>query len=152
MGETACIAKVGVATIIIAGYYAKVRQLTRQQVMDRLEVAGLDRKQELESLQAVYPSISDRLAASQGAFLDQTSQAYEALKQRIADHWSEVQAIADEVPEPREITGLLARAGGPTTPQMLGLSQEDVMEAVRHAHYLRSRFTVLKLGKILNLL
>ena len=58
--------------------------------------------------------------------------------------------MAAEVPTPQELA-LLRQAGGATTPAGLGLSDEEVEQAVLHSHLFRNRFTICKLGRMLRL-
>jgi glycerol dehydrogenase-like iron-containing ADH family enzyme len=55
------------------------------------------------------------------------------------------------VPDPDKIVDLLKRVAAPTSAAALGLSDEDENEALKYAHYLRSGFTVTKLGRLLKL-
>jgi hypothetical protein len=48
----------------------------------------------------------------QSACIDMPEQAFGQLKQRVVDHWSEVQAIAATVPDPKQIAGWLSTVGG----------------------------------------
>lgn len=145
-------AQVGAACVLVAGYYEKVRQLTRQQVSERLETAELKLAQERENIRSVYPNIGDRLIEAHSAFLEQSQQTYDRLKERIVDSWSEVQGIASSVPTPQVLAKLIRKAGGAATPDQLGLCKDEVSEALRHAHYLRNRFTIIKLSHYLGLL
>ena len=45
----------------------------------------------------------------------------------------------------------LAEVGGVTHPGQLGLTDTDVQEALEYGTYLRKYFTILNLGRILNL-
>jgi glycerol-1-phosphate dehydrogenase [NAD(P)+] len=73
------------------------------------------------------------------------------LKARILKHWDEIQELAAGVPGPEQMADLLARAGGATQPSGLNLTDEEVNESLQYAHYLRNRFTVRKLVKILGM-
>ncbi|MCB0162393.1 MAG: hypothetical protein KDD83_29850, partial [Caldilineaceae bacterium] len=73
-----------------------------------------------------------------------------ALKQRILAHWDEIQAIAAQVPPPEEIAALLEKVGGPTIVADLGLTAEEQALAEANGHFLRNRFTVRKLMRVLN--
>ncbi|NBD36242.1 MAG: sn-glycerol-1-phosphate dehydrogenase, partial [Chloroflexi bacterium] len=55
---------------------------------------------------------------------------------------------ASSVPPAREIADLLGRAGGPGSPDELGLAAEDVKQALASSRYLRNRFTVNTVGRI----
>jgi glycerol dehydrogenase-like iron-containing ADH family enzyme len=70
---------------------------------------------------------------------------YAQLKNMIIDHWDDIVHFAEGVPEPQQFVTWLKQSGGPTTPQEMAISPEDMTLALRKAHYLRRRFTVTKL-------
>lgn len=145
-------AKVGVATVMIAELYAQVRSLSRADAADRLEASLLpDRAQELAAIRAAFGDEAEAVARTHSAFLDMTLETYDEIKRRVLDGWDEIQSIAAQVPEPAEIARLLHVAGGPTTPMELGLTDEEAGLAFDHGHYLRNRFTVRKLARVLGI-
>lgn len=148
-------AKVGVATILVAGFYAQIRQLSQEQAAVRLRQARLpDRQREIERIRGFYDplGLTDRIIAEQAPFLDMSEAEYEQLKQRILDLWPEVQRVAAGVPTPQALTDWLRQVGGPTTAGELGFSEEEQEFALHASHYLRNRFTGVKLSRILGLL
>jgi glycerol-1-phosphate dehydrogenase [NAD(P)+] len=143
-------AKVGVATVLVAELYDRLRAISRAQAADLLEASSLpDRVAELERIRRAYGSEADEVSRDQAAFLDLTQQDYDALKRRILDNWDKLQAIAAQVPPAVEVTHLLQTAGGPTTVAEIGLSEDEQNMAIADAHYLRDRFTVRKLMRVL---
>ncbi|MBN1977341.1 MAG: sn-glycerol-1-phosphate dehydrogenase [Anaerolineae bacterium] len=145
-------AKVGLGTILAAGRYDVVRRLEREEIARRLTNVRLpDREAEMARIRQVYGPLTDEVIATQRPFLEMTAADFEALKRRIIDKWDEVLEIAATVPPAQEIIRLLEQVGGPTTPQQLGLSAEETQAALDHAHYLRDRFTVAKLGHLMGL-
>jgi glycerol-1-phosphate dehydrogenase [NAD(P)+] len=81
-----------------------------------------------------------------------TPRDLDALKERIVDHWDEIREIAATVPPAHELAGALRRVNAPATLQELGLDDRDLSNALKYAPYLRNRFTVLKLSRLLGLL
>jgi glycerol-1-phosphate dehydrogenase [NAD(P)+] len=143
-------AKVGVATVLVAGLYDRVRTLARSEVADLLEASTLpDREAELQIIRAAYGSEADEVSRDQAHFLNLTAHDYDLLKQRILDNWDAVQAIAAEVPPAEEVARLLKTAGGPSRVDEIGLSAQERDMAIADAHYLRDRFTVRKLTRVL---
>ncbi|CAN5745547.1 hypothetical protein BH10CHL1_BH10CHL1_02220 [soil metagenome] len=143
-------AKVGVATVLVAGVYARIRSFTRQAAADLLEASELpERAQEIARIQAAYLHLADDIIQEQAPFLNLTPAAYAALKQKILDQWAEIQAIAAQVPTAQNFVELLQRVDGPTTVQALGLTAAEQTLVEQNAHYLRNRFTVRKLDKVL---
>ncbi len=143
-------AKVGVGTIIMAGLYEKLREISRDELLDRLEAAELTAADEhRQAIRTVYPAMADKVMLEQAKFLAIDAQKFAVLKQKIVEHWSEIQEIAVTVPSPQALTDWLNQVGGPTTMQSLDFSEAEVSEAIQHAHYLRNRFNVDKLGHII---
>jgi glycerol-1-phosphate dehydrogenase [NAD(P)+] len=138
-------AKVGVAAALMADQYAALRAVPAGEVKERLERgAGLSRQQQIERIQAEYGAGAANLLDEQAPLLELSP----AQMDRIAVHWPEVQAIAASVPAAADIRGWLAAARAPTTPAELGLAPDEVASALALAHYLRPRFTVLKLMRV----
>jgi glycerol-1-phosphate dehydrogenase [NAD(P)+] len=145
-------AKVGVATVLVAGLYDRVRSLSRAEVADLLEASTVpDRANELEIIRAAYGSEADEVSRDQARFLDLTASEYDALKRRILENWDAVQAIAVQVPPAGEVAKLLETAGGPNRVDQIGISIEERDMAIADAHYLRDRFTVRKLARMLGI-
>lgn len=145
-------AKVGVATVMIAELYAQVRSLSRTDAADRLEASMLpDRVREEAAIQAAFGAEAEAVARTHSAFLDMTPDMYDTIKRRILDRWDEIQAVAAQVPPPAEIARLLRVTGGPITPAALGLTDTEAALALDNGHYLRNRFTVRKLARVLGL-
>jgi glycerol-1-phosphate dehydrogenase [NAD(P)+] len=146
-------AKVGLCSIRVAQLYQHLRRMNRADAAARFQSGSrVDRGAEEERIRAIYGSIANRMLVEQAPFLDLTPEALSHLKQRILDHWDEIQVITSEVPAPEWFTDHLRLAGGATQPEELGLSQDEVQDAFLNSHYLRNRFTICKLGNLLGLL
>jgi glycerol-1-phosphate dehydrogenase [NAD(P)+] len=142
-------AKVGYATTLIAKLYEQVRAWSREDVAARLDAARLpDTRALTADIRAAYGSSADLILPAQQPFLEMTPARFDALKARIIDQWPAIQDLAAHVPPAAEIASRLRRAGGPTDPQVFGLTPDEILPALRYGHYLRDRFTVLKLMQI----
>jgi len=145
-------AKVGVALIHIAAQYARLAALSRQEMMSRLEGATLpDREQEIAAIRKGYGSLADGVIKEHAPFLDMTETQFEQIKQRIAAQWDTIQAIAANVPPSEQIIGYLKQAGGVTDAKTFGLLDEEIPLGFEYGHYLRNRFTIMKLSRILDI-
>lgn len=145
-------AKVGVATALVAGLYAQLRDLSREEAADRLEAAALPlRAAEEAAIRAAYDDLADDIMAEHANFLKLDEAAYDAIKRKILDNWDEIQAIARQVPPPEQIVQWLEQVGGPTTVAELGLSEQEQALALANGHYLRDRFTMRKLARVLGI-
>ena len=145
-------AKVGLCSLYMADLYMRLRQIKRSDVTSRLLAACLpDRSAEEQRIRSIFGSIADKLIAEQAPFLNLSVESFARLKQRILDHWDEIQILAADVPAPQWFADHLRQAGCPTTPAELGLSDNEVEQALLNAHFFRNRFTICKLGHILGL-
>jgi len=145
-------AKVGLCSLWVADLYARLRQIDRRQAVARLEKAVLlDRAAEERRIRQVYGSIADKLLVEQAPFIDLSAESLARLKQRILETWDELQALAASVPSAGWFSEHLRQSGGATQPTALGLSDDEVRQALLNAHLLRNRFTICKLARILDL-
>ena len=145
-------AKVGVATVMVAELYDRVRALSREQVSDLLEAATWPaRAEEVARIGAAYAELADGIIADHKAFLDITPAQVDALKRRILENWDEIQAIAAQVPPAATVADLLQRAGGPSTAAELGFDAAERDLGFDNGHYLRNRFTMRKLVRVLGI-
>lgn len=144
-------AQVGYALTLIAEQYAKIREISRADAMNRLEGASLPkRNDEMAIIREGYGEMAADIAKDHAAFLDLTEDGFDALKRRIADHWDDIQAIAASVPTPDVIKGYLRQVGAPSTAEELGLAPDELQPGLDYGHYLRNRFSVVKLSRILD--
>jgi len=145
-------AKVGMCSMWAAKLYERLRWMNRAEATAAVQAAPvLDRAAEEVHIRAIYGSLADRMLIEQAPFLELSPEALSRLKQRVLDDWEVIQSIASEVPAPEWFAGHLRQVGGATKPEELGLSNDEVQQAFLHSHYLRNRFTIRKLGKILGL-
>lgn len=143
-------AKVGVGTVMAAGWYAEIRAMTQREAANRLaEARWPDPDEEIAAIRRVYAPVAEQMIRQQAPFLFVTAEQFAALKRRILDAWEEIRAIAARVPPPERIADALRAAGGPATGAELGLSDEEVAVAARYAIYTRPRFTVARLRVLL---
>ncbi len=138
--------KVGLATLFAADAYASLRQVDRRQVEDWLTGANLpDASQSIQRIRQLYDLGAERVIAEQHRFLNLDRARWRMLKKRVLDHWDQIQSIASTVPPRPELEGYLKAFNIPLAPAGLGLVEKDVQQGLSAAHYLRDRFTVMKL-------
>jgi glycerol-1-phosphate dehydrogenase [NAD(P)+] len=147
-------AKVGAATVLIAGYYAQVRGMDRSEAARRLAATlQPDRASDIALLREAYGGgeVAEGILADQAPFLDLTPTAYQALQKRVLDRWDDIQAVVAGVPTPEQLVALLRQAGAAANPRELGLHADETAEALAAGHLLRDRFTIIKLCRLLGL-
>ena len=145
-------AKVGVGTVLAAKRYEIIRGLTRGEVVSRLASASLPSvEDETRRIRTAYGPLADRIITGQQPYLEMLEENFDKLRQRVLDRWPQIRTVAATVPPAKRIADLLEQAGAPSSYQALGLSDGDVEEALEFSRYIRSRFTVNTLGRVLGL-
>jgi glycerol-1-phosphate dehydrogenase [NAD(P)+] len=144
--------KVGVASLITAGWYQALRGLEKAEVERRLAEARLPDPQEtVSSLHTHFGPAAGQIITEQRAFIymDEAEQA--RLKERILDSWDGMLEIASAVPAPARLAEWLRLAGAPVTPRETGLGEGEVQSGIEYSHFLRKRFTIKKLRRWLGI-
>jgi glycerol-1-phosphate dehydrogenase [NAD(P)+] len=145
-------AKVGVATTLVARRYEKIRHMTRDEVSVRLAATRLFIIMQIEPTSSSnLGPVAGQSILEQALFLNMTAEDFAHLKAKIVERWEAIQAIAATVPAPVDLVELLRKVGGPADTGGLGLIEAEVATAEKYAHYLRNRFTVMKLAHILGI-
>ncbi len=145
-------AKVALSSVLFARIYKDLRQINRAEAARRLKASTLpDRAEEIACIRQVYGPLADNLVNEQAPFLNLSTQSYSQLKERILTHWDEIQELAGQVPEPKQMERWIAQVGGSTLPTSLKLTDEEVHLALMHSHYFRNRFTIRKLARVLGM-
>ena len=145
-------AKVGIGTVLAAQRYELIRSLTEEDVRARLASARLPaQEEEIGRIRAAYGEVAERIVADHLPFLEMLAGNFDALRRNLRDRWPEVREIAVSVPPAQEIVDLLRQAGGPSTPQEIGLGEDEVKQARQFSRYLRNRFTINTVGRVLGM-
>ncbi|MFW6388217.1 MAG: sn-glycerol-1-phosphate dehydrogenase [bacterium] len=143
-------AKVGVATALSAELYERIRSMSaddaRRALATRTEP---DIEADIASIREAYGPLAESVIAEHSPFLRMDVSEYREIASRIVEKWDLVQEIAAEVPPAREIRDAIAALGGPVHTSELALSAEAIDNGYRNGHFLRNRFTVVKLARML---
>ncbi len=141
---------VGVAAIICAEWYRQLKALSRDDAAVLLAKTVIPtRAEQTRGLQQALPQIAEELIASDPIYI-QLAEAdrWEATKERIIEKWDAILEAAKHVPEPEALRDWIKSLGGPTTPEELGLSAEQVALAKEFGHYQRDRFSINIIRKL----
>lgn len=145
-------AKVALCSVYAAEQYELVKGIDRVRAEQMLRDSRLqDREKDVQTIRRAFPDIAEKVIVEMSPFLNLTEEEYENLKAWILRHWDEIHELAQQVPTAEELRALIRAAGGAVTPEELGLSQEELREALAWAHFFRNRFSVTKLVRILGL-
>jgi glycerol-1-phosphate dehydrogenase [NAD(P)+] len=100
-------AKVGVACVLMAELYDRVKHLSQRQAAQLMDSTPRpDREEQVQRIREAYGPIADTVLATQAPFLELDDGAYRRLKQRIVEAWPDIQDLAAHVPPAHEIAGM----------------------------------------------
>jgi glycerol-1-phosphate dehydrogenase [NAD(P)+] len=141
---------VGVAAIICAAWYQRLKGLSRKGAEDLLERCEIpSRSVQIAAIEKNLPRIAEELIESDPIYLQLSDPAkFKSIRERILDRWDDMQATAAVVPDADAIRTWIKSLGGPVTPQELGVTKEQVEIAINYAHYLRERFSINIIRKL----
>lgn len=142
---------VGVAAVIEAGWYDRLRMTTRDEAYALLQRANLpDRLTQEENLRRSLPLIAEKLINSNPILLRLADASLlEVVKERILDNWIEIQAIAESVPPASQIRAWMSQSGAPVDPVDLKMDQDQVRLGIAFGPYMRDRFSINILRQLL---
>lgn len=145
-------AKVGVATVMVCRLYERVRGLDATEVERRLRSTkppGFD--EECSMIHFAYGSLAGDVIEAHRPLLGLHGRSLERIHERIVTNWERVREIVAEVPDSATVREYLRDAGAPTEPSEIGLSPELAQQGLLSGHFLRDRFTIAKLVRVLGL-
>ncbi len=128
--------KVGYAALLVLAYYRRFFERIRP-------FADNDPAAWLAGVRNAYGPIADEVLASSVPGGAPAS----VLRERALAKWEELRSIADLiVPLSSSVAAMLKACGGPTSANELGLSKDDVRNALLYAKEIRPRPTIMRLG------
>ncbi len=141
---------VGVATIIEAEWFERLRALSKDEAAALLKQAVVPAKDLQEAqIRKTLPQIADELIESHPIYVQLADRkVLDTCSQRMLDQWDAIQAAAANVPTAQEVRGWLKLLGAPTTPTELGITPEQVEDAKEFGLYLRERFSMNVIRKL----
>ncbi|NQX70480.1 sn-glycerol-1-phosphate dehydrogenase [Paenibacillus alba] len=142
-------AKVGVATVLMAQRYEALLDITASEAAARLAQSQAPSElTDAERIRQAYGAMAEQVIAenfpANGKGVDAA-----ALKARIVQKWGDVQAIAQAVPASEQLSVWLEAVQGPVTTEQLGVEPELVEASLQDALFVRNRFTILRLLRLL---
>ncbi len=145
-------AKVGVATVMVCRLYERVRSLDAAEVKRHLEsTTPATFEEECSVIHSAYGALAGDVIEAHRPLLGLAGDVLDGIRERIVANWESIRTLADEVPSAETVRGYLRDAGAPTEPSEIGLSPELAQQGLLSGHFLRDRFTVAKLVRVLGL-
>ncbi|MEA3335741.1 MAG: sn-glycerol-1-phosphate dehydrogenase [Chloroflexota bacterium] len=146
-------AKVGVGTVYTAGLYEALRKVSREQAIERLQTTPMpDPERDRARIRESYWSIADSIIEEQAGYLEMSPADYEGLQNKVIENWDGIQEAAADVPSSSQLASWLRTVGGPVTAADLGFTDAERDLALSVSHFMRERFTVYKLSRMLGLI
>ena len=136
--------KVALGTVLVAGVFARLRQTGPEALAERISAASRPSMEDLTArAQAGFGAASAEALLADHFLATMTEAEFVGLRRAAADAAGAVCEIAEQVPEPAHVRELMSRVGGPTSPADIGVSVDDVRDALSAALFIRNRFGVL---------
>jgi glycerol-1-phosphate dehydrogenase [NAD(P)+] len=141
---------VGVATLIEAEWYERLRALSKDEAAALLGQAVVpDKDFQEQQIRQTLPLIADELIKSHPIYIQLADpKVLNTCKQRMLDSWEEIQTAASNVPSAQQVYDWLKLLGAPTTPSELGITPCQVETAKEFGLYLRERFSMNIIRKL----
>ena len=142
---------VGVALLHTAQGYEKLRAIDKKQAAILLADAQVPYqvRQEQDIRQYLAPIAETILQQKTIYWRLAEVQILQNTTTRILDCWEQIQTAAAIVPSVDVLRASFGKLGTPNMPHEIGIVEEDVQTGLRFAHYLRERFGIGILGKLL---
>ena len=141
--------RVGVGLYLSSGYYATLRHMTVEDAKKYLnKTKPVFFVPQVETIQAAFGPLADRVLEDQEDFMAIDEAAFKQFSKRVLDAWPQIQTIAATVPAPRQVITWLHQVGAAAEAAEAGLEDAEVEQALKNAHLLRDRFTILKLAHL----
>jgi glycerol-1-phosphate dehydrogenase [NAD(P)+] len=138
-------AKVGVASIISAGWFERINKITKYEIADLISHAVVPKNDPIEEeIRSVFGENAEEIIKEQKWFLHMTPVEFQKIKERIIEKWDDILEIANRVPLPSQLSKWLQELGAPIHPKELGFDDLETKQALEYSHYLRDRFTINK--------
>ena len=141
---------VGVAALMEAVWYEKLRKLSETEVEELLETVPVPPADIQKSrIRSTLPKIAEELIESEPFYLQLADpEVHKKVRLNILNRWDEIQIAASHVPPEHEVRLLLEQVGGAVNGVDLGLTEKQVREGMEFGHYLRERFSINLLRKL----
>lgn len=138
-------AAVGVGTWIAGRIYEQVLAMDLGKLdLEQLSAAAPTRDQWETAMRRVYGPLFAEVKAENKDRKFSPEERRAELKRLVETEEEWRRAVREILPAAGEIRNYLQAAGAPSTPVELGVSPEEVREAVRYAKECRRRYTILK--------
>jgi glycerol-1-phosphate dehydrogenase [NAD(P)+] len=134
---------VALASMVMAGLLERLAEMGPAGLEQRIRSAEPPDPEEVRSRarQAFGPAADGLLEDHPLSVM--TPDRFSALREAAAANARGIIEIAEAVPPAAGIRALIERVGGPTRPGQVGLTPEDVRDALSSAHFIRNRFGLL---------
>lgn len=142
-------AKVGAATVMMAGTYARLARMTSAEAVSAISAGhSPDAEEDRETIRRAYGAIADQVIRENGLDGEAENTAAQTLAvEQLKRSWDAVRHIASGVPSPGQLASWLAQVGGPSAPEALGLDPGLVEQSLSSAMFVRNRYTVMRLAR-----
>lgn len=148
-------AKVGVACVRMAELYRRIREMPPEEAASRLRhYEPPTQEEEIARIRRAFGSIwpevvKENFPAGTAGAPSVAAGCSDPTARDVERNWPGIVDIAESVPTPSQLADWLRQAGGPVSTEQLGIEDGLVQESLASAFYVRNRYTVLRLNRML---
>ncbi|MBE6668466.1 MAG: iron-containing alcohol dehydrogenase [Ruminococcaceae bacterium] len=132
--------QVGVGTLLVLKIYEYIKTLKPD--MERVKAAAdsFDPDAWEANIRRVFVDTADGIIAMEKKLGKNEGAARMARAAKIIENWDEILKIAEEAPSFVEIESIMKNAGMPTTPEEIGISKKEVIDAFVCSRDVRDKY------------
>ncbi len=140
--------KVGIATMIVSGYYHRLSSLTIKEIEESVTNNHYESDPDYRSrIKAVFGPLAKMILSDlDGYYSDSTLRKKRQIE--IQNNWCLLKKLVREkIPAPDQIKSILKQAKAPWSPREIGISAAELELALENAKEVRKRYTVFRLAE-----
>lgn len=132
--------KVGIGTVFAMKLAKRLAEWTPG------EANLFDKETWLVEMKRVYGRASDSIIALEDAQQKNARANAHARRESAIAHWDEIIALLSALPSAEDVVQLIKESGGAAFPEEIGVSEQNVRDALLYAKEMRGRYTIQQLA------
>ncbi len=137
--------KVGIATAIVCDIYKKLMTYTPDFEKGKAYIEAWDKAAWEEKMKELYKSGAEDVIRLENEYKKNEPTAALERLQKTIECWEQIKELAKNLPESSKVIEALRKLNGETKPLQLGLSKEDIYNAILYSKEMRFRYAILQM-------
>ena len=133
--------QVGVGTVLTMKIYEKLKTVVPDRARAEAHMRAFDRKEWEAEIRRIFGRTADQIISIEDKVRKNDPAKHAARLERILEHWDDILKIIDEeLPDQKALCDAMARTGMPMTPEDIGVSNKDVVDAYIGSRDIRDKY------------